>query len=429
MTGVPRALHARFSAAAYALVLNALLGCAAEPPRECPEAFAIVSARIFDGTGVVNATEDDALPVDGTVLVCGDRIAAVGARREVEIPRDARIFDAAGGTALPGLIDSHVHLTNLAEQRPEAANAWLRAGVTTVVGMGTSLEPAELRRLLGEAPAPAPRVLSAGGILTAPGGYPFAGPESSAREVEDQADLERALTELLAESGADHLKVAIERGFTQDWSDDGWPALSPKFLGVITRRAHARGLRVSAHLTQAEEFAVAVAAGIDNIAHAPIEELSDAALTEAAGRDVVLVTSASIWRETPTELATVLRNLRRFLELGGRIALGTDAPAFQTPGLPLTEIRLLAEGGLTPTQILTAATRSAAFAFGLENELGAIAPGFLADLVVVRGDPTRELESLLRVELILKAGVPVPLSGTGSDPAIAPAGPASSTDA
>jgi imidazolonepropionase-like amidohydrolase len=362
-----------------------------------PEMLALTNARLIDGAG--------GEPLEDAVIVIIDgRIAAAGPASEVAVPEAARVVDAAGGTVLPGLIDAHVHLSSALRRDPEAARVWLRAGVTTLADMGMPDAPDTLRNELAKSGGPTPRVLIAGPILTAPGGYPFVGPLSSALEVESPAAAERLLAPLLARPSVDHLKVALERGFTQDLDDDGWPVLDPAVLRAITAIAHAHGLRVSAHVTQPGELAAALAAGVDNAAHTPAQVVADAVLARAAAADFVLVSTASLWRETPRELANVQRNLRRYLELGGRVALGTDAPAFQAPGLPLAEMLLLRAGGLTPMQVLVAATRDAAFAFGRGDDLGRIAPGWIADLIVVRGDPSQDLAALAHVTLIIQGG-------------------------
>ena len=364
--------------------------------------------RLFDGTG-------GPVVEDAAVVVRGNRIAAAGAAATVDLPRCAREIDAAGGTILPGFIDNHVHLRTHLNRGEDVLTPWLRAGVTTLVDTGTARGGiARLRELARTVSAEPPRLYVAGPIFTAPDGYPAMRGEEGVTEVahglSDPDEARAAIARVIDDEGADLIKVAVERGFFADYADaDGWPVPSPQILAAIAEAAHARGKKVRAHVTQPGELAAILDAGYDATAHTPIVEVPEPLLARAARQGVILTTTANIWESSDEQERPLTRavqaNVALYVRLGGRVALGTDAPLFQ-PGatMPMGEIRLLAEAGLTPRDILLAATLHGAQALGLEGELGTVAPGRLADLVVVDGDPLADLAALERVRVVVRDG-------------------------
>ena len=371
-------------------------GCA---PGETPD-LVVRGGRLFDGSGA------PPLP-DAVVIVRAGRIAAAGPAAALPPPRCARQLDAAGGTILPGIVDSHVHLAPLLARGGDPLTAWLRAGVTTLVDNGSALGAAGLRQRVAQAARTPPRVLCAGRIVTAPGGYPLfdrpaAGSESL--PVADPADARRRVAEMLDRERPDLVKAAIERGFLADLADPGWPVPAPATLAAVAAEAHARGLTARAHVTQAEELRAALDAGFDAAAHTPVEELPDELLERAARQGLILVSTAALWRDDPALAAAVGRNLARYVQKGGRAALGTDAPFGPSGGLPFAEMQALAAAGLAPRDVLLAATRHGAEAAGRGRELGRIAAGYRADLLVVDGDPLADLQALRRVRIVVLDG-------------------------
>jgi imidazolonepropionase-like amidohydrolase len=398
--------------------LSLAAACVGGPENVCPQGgepglLVIHSGRLFDGL-------DGPVVADAAVVVRGNRITAAGPRNAVEIPRCAREIDAAGGTILPGFIDNHVHLRTHLGRGEDILTPWLRAGVTTLVDTGTTREGvARLRELARTVSPEPPRLYVAGPILTAPGGYPATRQETGVSEIaqglRDAAEARAVVARLVEDEGADLIKVAVERGFFADLADpDGWPVPGPEILAAIAEVAHAHGKKVRAHVTQPGELAAILDAGYDATAHTPIIELSEPLLARAARQGVIFTTTVNIWGDDPGSPLTgaVQKNLARYVRLGGRVALGTDGPIFQ-PGavMPMGEIRLLAAAGLTPREILLAATRHGGEALGLERELGTIGPGKLADVIVVDGDPLADLSALERVRVVIRDGeviVPVP---------------------
>ncbi len=361
----------------------------------------IHGGRLFDGSGA------PPMP-DAVVVVRGGRFVAAGPASEVPVPRCVRLLEAAGGTVLPGIVDSHVHLAPLLARGGDPLTPWLRAGVTTLVDNGSALGAAELRRRVARSSRTPPRVLCAGRIVTAPGGYPLFGrpaEESEALAVAGPADARRLLAAMLDRERPDLVKAAVERGFLADLDDPGWPVPAPATLAAVVAAAHARGLTARAHVTQAGELRAALAAGFDAVAHTPVEDLPPELLARAARQGLILVSTAALWDADPALAAAVGRNLARYVRLGGRVALGTDAPTGAAGGgLPIAELRALAAAGLAPRDVLLAATRHGAESAGRGADLGRIAPGYRADLLVVDGDPLADLTALQRVRIVLLDG-------------------------
>ena len=376
-------------------------------------ALAVHNGRLFDGTGAP-------LIEDGVIVIEGNRIVAVGSAAEVEIPPGAETIDAAGGLIMPGVIDNHVHVTGpLGLQQQDILTPWLRAGVTTLVDTGTVRDGvvigdftiadgvALLRNLVDAVAEEPPRVLVAGPLLTAPGGYPATRPEPDsalgAQDVTSPEDGEARVARLLDEQNADLIKVAIEAGFDADYDDPGWPVLPPETLAAIADATHQRGKTVRAHVTHVEEFRAALEAGFDATAHTPIVALPDELLQEAADAGMILVSTANIWGGGGS-LAAVQSNLSLYAELGGRVALGTDFPFQSGSEMPVMEMQLLVAGGLTPTEVLIAATKHGAEAVGRGDDLGTLEPGKLADIIVVDGDPLSDIAEMANVSIVIRDG-------------------------
>ncbi len=388
------------------LPLLLLLGACADPGRQGGQGevpLAVLNGRLFDGSG-------GPLVENAVVVIRGDRVVAAGPAAEVEIPEDARRIDAGGGLIMPGVIDNHVHLNLLLEKEKDPLTRWLRAGVTTLVDCGSPRGGvARLRARAARASRRAPRLLVAGPIFTAPKGYPALPGETEgdalAERVTSPEEAERKVDRLLGVEKADLVKVAIETGFSSDYNDPGgWPVPGRPVLAALARAAHRNGRTIRAHVTQPGELEAALETGFDATAHTPISDVPEALLVRAARAGMIFTTTANLWAEDPAATAAAQRNLTRYVRLGGRIALGTDVP-FQ-PGsiMPVAEMRRLVEGGLTPREVLLAATSHGAHAVGRGKDLGTLAPGRLADLIVVAGDPLTRIGDMGRVRVVVRGG-------------------------
>jgi len=374
-----------------------LVSCMVTPPRvDVPPGakLAIINGTLIDGTG--------AAAVRNAVLAIGrdGKIVAVGRRGDAPIPKETTVIDVEGATILPGFINAHVHdaysATNL--------EAWAAAGVTTVRDEAINRQGVTLADLIarrnGEWNQPQhARLVSAGWMITAPGGY-------GRLAVASAAEARQRVAEEL-DAGADLIKVAVEDGIA---GRTDLPVLSTEALAAAVAAAHEHGKRVSAHVTDARFLQTVVAAGVDDAAHATWDSASVDLLREMISRRIAMVPTLTVF-DAYNSLTGAQANVRRFIALGGEVALGsdyTDIPQNDFPhfelGMPMHEIECMAGAGLTAMQIIVAATRNAARVCGLGEELGTLEVGKTADVLVVEGDPLRNLAALTNVRLVIHLG-------------------------
>lgn len=373
----------------------------------------------------------------GAVLVTEGRIAAAGARRDVEAqaPRGTRHADYPSGCLMPGLVDAHVHLAFDPDGDPLAAaegneaelvlrmaghaRQMLAAGVTTVRDLGDSRRlTVALREAIAAGQIPGPRILAATTPLTPPGGHcAFLGGEVGS------AEAIRELVQANAAAGADVCKVMASGGHLTPSGPAMWESqFSAEELGVIVREAHALGLPVAAHAHGTDAITAAVRAGVDTIEHATF--------VHGARFEVPLATVSQIVEQGIFVCPAISRNWRRFGqqfgeqlaeeflarlrwmdEQGVRLAAGTDAGI---PGASFSAyvdaLEAFAHSGMTTERIIEIATVQAAAALQLAGTTGQLAPGLSADLLVVDGNPLDDLGALRAVRLVVARGRPhVPL--------------------
>ncbi|MEW6367872.1 MAG: amidohydrolase family protein [Acidobacteriota bacterium] len=370
----------------------------------------LVNGTLVDGAGA------DPLP-DAVLVVKGNRIQAVGARGAVPMPQPGRIVDVGGATILPGFINAHVHDA----YNPQNLEAWALAGVTTVRDEGILLGYASLQELLARRdnewnrPQYA-RLVSSGWMITAPEGYGrlfVSSPADARRKVLDELD-----------QGADLIKFSLEDGYGPR-SD--LPILSSEEVTAIVVAAHERGALVSAHITEATYLQKVVDAGVDDVAHVAWDPVSDELMQRMVEKDIFVLPTLTVM-EAYGVLSGSQANLQRFVAMGGQVALGndyTDVPQngfdhFEL-GMPMHEIGRMSEAGMTPMQVIVAATKNASHVCSLEKELGTLEAGKLADVLVVHGDPLADIHALAHVRLVLKGGVvirddPTPALSDASGP-------------
>jgi len=372
-------------ALALALMAAALLP-RAEP---APAPLVLTGGRVIDGTG-----REPILP--GTVVIEDEHVLAVGPAEAVPIPSGARTIDIKGKTVLPGFVDAHVHLTFTHIGRGERAR-WVAEGVTTVCDLAAPID----RIAALKQPAPGePRVVVSGPIVSVPGGYPGThwgpGIHLSVRSAADATARVRALLD----RGADVIKIALERSGSRKL-----PVLSDAEIRAIVAAAHARGVPVLAHVDTAESLRRAVDDGVDAAAHMIRDRLPDDVIARMAARGVRMIPTLAVLADGRPLRDLMLDNLRRFVAGGGKVALGDDwgNPGTAT-GMPWYELRLYEEAGMSPMQIIEAATAQSAHACNRDRDLGTLEAGKLADLFVVAGNPAEDLDALRNVSLVLKGG-------------------------
>lgn len=361
--------------------------------------FTITNVRLFDGHGL---TEERTVTVDNGVIAKASDAQAAG-----------EIVDGRGGTLLPGLIDSHVHI--LSEDDLIAGTQW---GITTMLDMATmSLHALRDKGRPGVADIRSAGIpaSAAGGTQTTKMGFP----QSSI--VSGPADAKRFVAARAAE-GIDYIKVIVENPQIM-----GSAALDEPTIAALAEAAHAAGYKIIAHATTLAAIQLAADAGVSVITHAPLDAAAGAALVaQVSAHGIVSVptlimmqTVASKAAPLPThrgtmpDYANARETVRAFHQAGIPIMAGTDAN--RAGGSPMKvpfgtslhdELELLVEAGLTPTEALYAATAVPASYFGLKNR-GSLLPGFRADLLLVDGDPTQDIPATRAIQGVWAAGIRV----------------------
>ena len=406
----------------------------------------VVADRLVDGTGRPALQR-------GFVVIQGERIVAVGSVGEDErdLPAAGRRLDYPGCTVVPGLVDSHVHLTfsagpvpleqlqgdsdtRLALRGIANARAALQAGVTTVRDLGSrGRATLDLRDAIAAGVVPGPRVLACGRPITSPGGHcHFLGGVAQSLE-----GVSRLAADLI-EQGVDAVKVMATGGNMTQGSDPLRAQFSVDELREVVRIARAAGRRVTVHARGVDGMRRAVAAGVDGIEHARMEVAPgqwgfDDGLARAMAEQGITAapTLAASFRASQAKAAGLKVGLRegmvpipvrpqnawRLRECGVKIVVGTDAGAAfaQFDEAVHLELELLVGAGWTPLEAIEAGTRAAARAIGVEQDVGTIEPGKMADLVVVRGDPTRNIGDIRHVEHVHQRGRVVASGGQLTD--------------
>jgi imidazolonepropionase-like amidohydrolase len=396
--------------------------------------YAIKAARMFDGAS-------DRIVEPALVVVANHRIQSLGGT----VPDGATLIDLGDATLLPGFIDAHTHLSmefstdynNMMLQdlqRPTSEQAiragvnarkTLMAGFTTVRDLGSSdFIDVGLRNAINAGVIPGPRMLvsvhalgSTGGHCDDSAGFRFdlfkheTGPEDGVINSPDQA---RYAVRFNIKYGADVIKTCASGGVLSPTDDVDVPQLSQAELNALVDEAHTLRRKAAAHAHGAEAAKRAIRAGIDSIEHGTF--LDDEALRMMHEHGTYLVPTLTtrvglqaskfpplVQAKAERAVAQQDAMVRRAVALGVKIALGTDAAVYPH-GQNATEFALMAADGLTPAQSLKAGTSVAAELLGLQDKVGELKPGMLADIVAVPGNPLEDIKATSKVLFVMKEG-------------------------
>ncbi len=398
--------------------------------------------RLIGGKGKVWA--------DAVVVVNGDRIRAVTSG-DASVPQDAEVVDLRPCTAVPGLIDVHTHMTYYWDQAPgtwpweqagsrapqmtvflaqENARKTLESGVTTVRDLGASdYNDIAMRDLINRGAMSGPRMFVAGYGLHVTGRAPRPGYSSPSGGTADGLEAVMRVTREQIAAGADWIKMFASTGTGFDVS--GHQTFTFEEMKAAVEVAHNRGKKIAIHSLGPSGARDAVRAGADSVEHAV--DLDDATLAEMARRGTFYVPTVDHNRYyidareqfgySARDVSTVEDYIRRNLETvrrahkaGVEIAMGSDA-VFTMFGQNARELGWFVKAGMTPEQALATATTNAAALLGMEKDLGAIAPGYCADMVAIEGDPLADIHAVIEgVRSVIKGGVLVVNRGCGQRP-------------
>jgi imidazolonepropionase-like amidohydrolase len=360
-------------------------------------------------------------------------------------PAGARVIDQRNRFVLPGLMDSHVHLTSelgpnqfldgvrlstsdLALRGAENARKTLMAGFTTVADVGGPNDAVfGLRNAIAQNRLPGPRILASGSIITPDGGHADANGYSA--EVIEVLRSETACTGADAcaravrrqvQAGADLIKITATGGVLSNTAAGVGQQFTDAEIRAIVEAAHAMGRRVTAHAHAAGGINAALRAGVDSIEHGSYADDESTRLLRQGNRYLVPTLEAGWWVSQLAEQGGVLSPAqadkarqvgpalldmaRRARAANVRIAYGTDT-GVSPHGMNAREFQLLVEAGYTPLQTIQFATVNAADHLQISGVAGRIAPGMAADIIAVDGDPLADVSTFMNVPFVMARGV------------------------
>ncbi len=425
-----------------------------------PARLVLLGATLIDGTGAPSVP-------DSVVVIEGDRIVAAGPRTTVGVPKGARVIDAAGKWLIPGLVDAHVHFfqsgglytrpdiidlrdrvpyqqerQTIVDHLPQTFRRYLCSGVTAVVDVGGPMLNFTVREQARRTEA-APRVAVAGPLISTVSRDQFGDDPPILRA--DTPEQARAFVRGQLAHKPDFIKIWFIRRPDQSLED------AAAIARATIEEAHAGGVRVAVHAMELDTAKASLRAGADILVHSVMDEpVDDEFIRLVKAKDVIYTTTLVVlegygkvfsqsvhltdidrtcgdpaviatWDdlvEIPAEkrprrparldrgLESMRLNLKRLQEAGITIAAGTDAGNIGTLHGPAIhrEFELMADAGLTPMQILVAATSNAARVFSAKPEFGTIAPGQLPDLVLLDADPLADIRNARRIHAVIKSG-------------------------
>jgi imidazolonepropionase-like amidohydrolase len=403
----------------WGLLAGLLMGTAAQA-----EVLALTGANVVDIDGKA--------PIrNAVVLIDGEKIQAIGPASTTPVPAGAKVIPLDGKWLIPGLMNMHVHLAlnlpgasrvynegrdSIALRMLDNAQKSLRSGVTTIRLTGAQ-DGADftVKKMIDSGVFDGPRIHTAGSSIVATGGH-------GSTEVNGAAEFSQAVREQI-KRGATWIKLGISGGISDTHGEIAASPFTDDELKTAIEVAHRNGVKVTGHNGSPISAETAIDAGIDGFEHGYF--LTPPVLTKMKQRGIWLVPTIVVSQAGAKEfykkigspdwyLARVdsvgkahWQTLQNAIKIGTPIALGSDQyPWEPNEGTTATvrEAELYVEAGMTPLQSLRSATIESARMLGVDKQVGALRPGYLADIVAVDSDPTADIRALRTIGFVMKGG-------------------------
>ncbi|MCG6121565.1 MAG: amidohydrolase family protein [Microvirga sp.] len=390
----------------------------------------IRNGTVFDGERVHERAD---------VAIRGDAIEAVGR----DLPAgsgESRVIDATGKFVMPGMIDAHTHLAlaPVPERKGEHPQAYfyatrqarvkLASGVTTVRDVGgISHVDIALKGAIQRGMTPGPRMLCAGQFITATGGHCHYFADEA-----DGADAIRRATRIQLKAGADLIKIMVSGGVANLTEPPERLYMQPDEIAAAVAEAHAAGRRVAAHAHPAKGIALCARLGVDTIEHGAF--IDDEAIDAMLAAGTALIPTEAVYRfmadasdRNYSELAPVARRickdktarLKHAVARGVKIGVGTDCGRHFPYDAIAAELEHLVAAGLSGEAVLRAVTAGNAEILGISGRIGTLAPGMIADVILLGANPLDDIGATRSVDAIMQGGEvldPASLVQTGRTP-------------
>ena len=405
-----------------------------------PAAILIHAGRVIDAVG-------EAPLVERTVVVDQDRIVAIEAGYRKPGAND-RVIDLRKGTLMPGLMDMHVHLTSQQSRTSELdrfkkdagdvaidgvvyAQRTLQAGFTTVRDLGDSFRASlALRDAINAGKVPGPRIFAAGKAIATTGGHAdptngwadfLGGADVGPRDgVIDGPEAAVQAVRQRYKEGSDLIKITATGGVLSIAKNGLNPQFTEEEIRAVVTTAHDYGFKVAAHAHGAEGMKRAVRAGVDSIEHGTFMDEETMNLMKQKGTYYVPTITAGRWvfdrsqepgffpevvRPKAASIGPVIQStFAKAYNAGVKLVFGTDT-GVSAHGDNAREFVLMVEAGMPALEAIKSATIGPAKFLDVDDRLGTVQVGKLADLVAVPGDPLVDISVMRRINFVMKGGV------------------------